>query len=54
VDGDSAPRPVELRDSTLGGVWIADLDTAALPAGTVVHVAVGGTTATVAVERSSA
>jgi glucoamylase len=53
VDGDPVPRAVELRDSTLGGVWIADLDTAALPVGTVVHVAVGATVATVAVERSS-
>jgi glucoamylase len=39
VNDETATREVELRDSTLPGVWIADLDTAALPAGAVIRVA---------------
>jgi glucoamylase len=41
VDGASTQREVASRDTTLG-VWIADLDTAKLPVGTVLRFAVDG------------
>ena len=41
VDDDLAPRRVETRDSTLPGVWVADLDTATLPAGAEIHLLLG-------------
>jgi glucoamylase len=49
VDDDLAPRRVETRDSTLPGVWFADLNTARLPAGAVIHLLVGATEQTIVV-----
>jgi glucoamylase len=49
VDDDLAPQRVETRDSTLPGVWTADLDTARLPMGAVIHLLVGATEQTIVV-----
>jgi glucoamylase len=49
VDDDLAPRRSETRDSTLPGVWIADLNTARLPVGAVIHLLVGATEQTIVV-----
>jgi glucoamylase len=49
VDDDLAPRRAETRDSTLPGVWIADLRTVQLPEGAVIHLLVGAAEQTIVV-----
>jgi hypothetical protein len=49
VDDDLAPRRAETRDSTLPGVWIADLSTARLRAGAAIHLLVGAAEQTIVV-----
>ena len=49
VDDDLAPRRAETRDSTLPGVWIADLGTTTLSAGAVIHLLAGAAEQTIVV-----
>ncbi|NUR36013.1 MAG: hypothetical protein HOQ30_18625 [Gemmatimonadaceae bacterium] len=46
------PRRVETRDTTLPGVWVADLGTAGLPVGAVIHLLVGATEQAIVVVRA--
>ena len=52
VGDDLDPRRVETRDTTLPGVWVADLGTAGLPVGAVIHLLVGATEQAIVVVRA--